>query len=82
VVTKELKGNFVKISKSNFKKWSEHKWRTFNLKSKYSILDKYISFKEKILDRVVEYFFGYYKNPIKRMFQFSNIKKVKRLFKD
>ncbi len=81
ISTKEQKGNYICITKKNFTKWSAHKWSVYYLKNKSNIIRKVVRFKEKILDSVVEYFFGYYQNPVKRLFQFSNIKKIKRLYK-
>lgn len=81
ISTQELKGNYIKTIKRDFEAWNKQKWRVFNLRSKYQFVDKWITLKEKILDRVIEYFFGYYQNPIKRLFQFSNLKKIKRLYK-
>ena len=81
ISTHELKGNFIKITKRDFESWNRCKWRIFNLKNKSRLIDKLITFKEKILDRFFEYFFGYYQNPIKRLFQIHNLKKVKRLYK-
>lgn len=80
--TMELKGNTIAISKSDFFKWSNTKWLHFRLKHKSSYATKLFDFKEKVLDRVYEYFWGYYKNPIKRLFQISNLGKISRLFKD
>lgn len=79
IVTKELKGNFIKLTKQNYKKWSEYKWKLYKIALKYPLLKKWIGFKEKILDRVIEYFFGYYQHPLKRLFQFNNLKKFKQL---
>lgn len=79
VATKELKGNSIELIKHNYNKWSNHKWKIIVLAQKYPLIHKWIVFKEKIIDRVVEYFFGYYQNPVKRLFQISNIRKIKRL---
>ena len=81
ISTRELKGNYIKITKRNFEFWNRRKWRIFNLKSKSRLIGKLVTFKEKILDRFFEYFFGFYQNPIKRLFQIHNLKKVKRLYK-
>ena len=81
ISTLELKGNFIKLTKRNFKRWSSTTWIYYNIKHFHPALTKFFLFKEKILDRVYEYFFGYYKNPIKRLFQLSNLKKIPKLFK-
>ncbi len=80
--TRELKGNFVKIIPGDFRNWSRRKWLLHKLKYTSLPMTFLFDFKEKVLDRIYEYFFGYYKNPVKRLFQFSNIKKIKRLFSD
>ena len=79
--TKELKGNFIKLINFNYIKWSKKIWFYFQIKHFHPILTNLFLFKEKFLDRVFEYFFGYYKHPLKRLFQFSNIKKIPKLFK-
>jgi len=38
-------------------------------------------FNEDVLYRVFEYFFGYYMNPLKRLLQIGNIKKIRKLFR-
>ena len=81
ISTKELKGNYIKLIKFNYFKWSQKMWVYFKIKHFHPIFTNFFLFKEKFLDRVYEYFFGYYKNPIKRFFQFSNIKKIPKLFK-
>ncbi len=81
VSTHEKKGNYISKINRDYKRWSIKKWKYYNLKQKHELVNRAIVLKEKILDRVFEYFFGYYKNPIKRMFQFSNLKKFKKLLK-
>jgi poly-gamma-glutamate capsule biosynthesis protein CapA/YwtB (metallophosphatase superfamily) len=81
VSTKEKKGNFVVLSNRDYLSWSEKKWRIYFLTCKFKIIRKMVILKEKVFDIIIEYFFGYYKNPIKQMFKFSNIKKIGRLFK-
>jgi poly-gamma-glutamate synthesis protein (capsule biosynthesis protein) len=80
ISTHEKKGNFVSIINRDYQRWSGKKWKCYNLKQKYKIVNRIIVFKEKVLDRVFEYFLGYYKNPVKRLFQLSNLKKIKKLF--
>lgn len=80
--TKELKGNYIRITKFNYKKWSEKYWRKYHKRQSSKLYFKWTQFQEKIIDRTYEYFFGYYKSPIKRLFQFKNLTKIKRLFTD
>ena len=79
ISTHEKIGNFISISNRDYNLWSNKHWKLYRLKQKYKLVNRIIVFKERILDRVFEYFFGYYKNPFKRLFQFSNLKKLKRL---
>ncbi|MGM0613687.1 MAG: CapA family protein, partial [Bacteroidota bacterium] len=81
VSTHEKKGNFISIINRDYNRWSSKKWKCYNLKQNYKMVNRLIVFKEKVLDRVFEYFFGYYKNPVKRLFQLSNLKKIKKLLK-
>jgi len=78
--TKELIGNYVIPNTIDYNKWSKRRWRLYNLKENNVVLRKLINFNEKVVYRIYEYFFGYYQNPIKRVFQISNIKKIKKLF--
>ncbi len=79
IPTFEKKGNYVVKGKMNFKKWTKKRWKSYRLALHYKIYKKYLILKEKYADRVYEYFFGYYQNPVKRLFQLSNIKKIKKL---
>lgn len=81
ISTHEKKGNIVKIIRRDYKKWSQRMWMLFRIKHSSVITFNVFFLKEKILDRVYEYFFGYYQNPFKRLFQFSNIRKIPRLLK-
>lgn len=82
IITKEQKGNIILPIKYNYLKWSNRTWRKYHLAKKNVIYKKYLNFRERIIDRIFEYFFGYYKNPLKRLFQFRNLKKIKLIFKD
>ncbi|MFB6340642.1 CapA family protein [Saccharicrinis sp. FJH62] len=77
---KELKGNYLKLDQRDFEKWSKRKWKYYRVKNSNAFLKRIFIFKENVLDRINEYFFGYYQNPVKRLFQLGNIKKLKRLF--
>lgn len=79
VSTQELKGNYVKLINHNYKEWSDYKWKLLKLARKYVLLRKWIVIKERFIDRVFEYFFGYYQHPLIRLFQLNNLKKIKKL---
>jgi len=80
IPTKELKGNFIVFDKRNYKKWSSRKWIHYNIKNLSPLLNSLYTINEKLFYRIFEYFFGYYKNPVRRLFEFSNLKKIKKLF--
>lgn len=80
VTTKEKPGNFIKVLNRDFFKWNKKMWFLYKIKNSNLIFYRSFHFKESFIDRVYEYFFGYYQNPIKRLFQFKNIIKIKRLF--
>tara|TARA_Y100001970_G_C14249827_1_gene870981 strand:- start:741 stop:1862 length:1122 start_codon:yes stop_codon:yes gene_type:complete len=80
--TKELIGNKIILTNKNYLRWSAIHLKLFNLKSKYSIINFIINVKENFIDRINEYFFGYYLNPFSRLFQFQNLKKINYLFRD
>jgi len=78
--TKELKGNYVQVDKRDYDRWSVRKWQLYKIKHSSKFLIWFFNFYEKVLYRVYEYFFGFYQNPIKRLLQFRNLAKVRRLF--
>ena len=81
IVTKELKGNYVKIFREfNYLKWSKQKMKTSELIAQNKHFKLLVRLKEDFLDRVYQYFFGYYQNPVKRLFEIKNISKIKKLF--
>ncbi len=81
VSTKELRGNYIITDKRDYNKWTSRKWSHFKIRHLSGIIEKLYVFNEQVLYRIYEYFFGYYKNPLKRLFQISNLKKVPKLFK-
>jgi len=81
VSTRELIGNYVITDKRDYNKWTSRKWSHFKIRQSSGIIERIFVFNEKVLYRIYEYFFGYYKNPLRRLLQFSNLKKVPKLFK-
>ncbi len=77
--TLEKKANTIVLRRFNYFKWSRRKMKCFYLSQKSSFIKMLILTKENMIDPTFEYFFGYYNKPIKRLFQFSNIVKIKRL---
>lgn len=78
--TIDTPGNFIIKTNFSFHNWSRKKWKYYQWGLKYSYYKSWLKFKETFIDRVYEYFFGYYQNPLKRMFQINNFHKVKRLY--
>lgn len=81
ISTNEKKGNFITLTNRDFSKWSNRKWHHYRIKNSCSFMHAMYEFNEKIMSRIWEYFFGYYHSPLKRLFQFSNISKLGRLFR-
>lgn len=81
VSTHEAIGNYLTVTKQDYVRWSKRKWVLFKLRTSSPIMEFIFQFKENVWDRMYEYFFGYYNNPIARLFQFHNLVKLKKLFK-
>ena len=83
VPLKELKGNRIKIFKGvNPLYKNKRRHQIMLLSHRYKLVSFMISLKEGFIDRVIEYFFGYYKNPIKELLNVKNILKIPILFED
>jgi poly-gamma-glutamate capsule biosynthesis protein CapA/YwtB (metallophosphatase superfamily) len=80
ISTRELKNNYVIITKKNYFIWSKIIWFFFKTKYSHQVFEALFNFHEKVIYRIYEYFFGYHQNPIRRLFQLSNVVKIKRLF--
>lgn len=81
IPTYEKKGNFIVRGKTNILRRNERLTFANRVRSKNRLARYFVRFNEDVLYRVYEYFFGYYMNPLKRILQFRNIRKIKRLFK-
>ena len=70
--------------------WDYERWSKIhlniniaNIMIKYGFVKTLMSFKEAVIDRLYEYFFGYYRNPFKQLFQIGpNFKKIRYLKRD
>jgi hypothetical protein len=82
LTTKELIGNYIilpNICLDNKLKLL----RKFNqLKNKNKVVNLLITIKETFIDRIYEYLFGYYRNPLKQTFDINNIRKIRYVFRD
>lgn len=81
VATHELKGNYIVAGRKDIMKRNERLLRLNRIRAKNSSLSSMLRFHEKVLSRIHEYFFGYYMNPLVRLFQFRNFRKAVRLFR-
>jgi poly-gamma-glutamate synthesis protein (capsule biosynthesis protein) len=81
IPTHEKKGNYVVRGKKNVLKHNSRLLFISRLREKSRPAAALIRFREKVLGRIYEYFFGYYMNPLCRLFQFGNIRKAVRLFR-
>lgn len=79
--TRELQGNTLETIEFDYPAWSRKRWRWFLRAQRCALVASVIRFREQVLDRVGEYFFGYYQNPMKRLFQWRNLTKVRKLFR-
>lgn len=73
--------NYLVPSSLIFENWSVRINKINQIARKYKLVHQLIKFQEKVLYRVYEYFFGYYQKPLKRLFQWQNLKKIKKLFR-
>ncbi len=79
---RELKGNTIILSPKSLRGFLARKWFLLKLKNRFKLVDQAIRFKETFFDRVVEYFFGYYRSSIKQLLRISNLKKIKYSIRD
>jgi hypothetical protein len=79
--TREKKGNFIVPGKADIHNRNRRLSAISRIRLGSRPVRALLSFHEKVLYRIYEYFFGYYMNPLKRLLQFRNIRKAGRLFK-
>lgn len=61
--TYELKGNRIEVQESSYLNWSKGKWRWFRLYCKFPFLSSIRRFRETVIEKLYNFFFGYYRNP-------------------
>ncbi|MBK7490510.1 MAG: CapA family protein [Bacteroidales bacterium] len=81
VATHELKGNYIVAGSKDIMKRNDRLLRLNRIREKNNYFSAMLRFHEKVLSRIYEYFFGYYMNPLARLFQFRNFRKVGRLLR-
>lgn len=82
ITIKELKGNYIELTQWDYQLWSRIILFLYRLKKKSKFLSLIINLKETFFDRIVEYFFGYYRNPFKQLICFRNYYKISYLIRD
>jgi hypothetical protein len=76
---KEKKGNEVQFIKRNIARWSRRKLKQASIKHRWPLANALFNFREGILDRIWEFLFGYYRNPIAQLFDAGTYKKGTRI---
>ena len=83
IPTREKKGNYIYIPyHENINKKVKQLYFINKLMLKYTSVYFLMHVKETIFDRLKEFFTGYYRNPIKDLFEFKNIRKIRYLIRD
>lgn len=78
----ELPGNKIKLDNRNWIKWSQTISSVNKLKGKSRFVGMIVILKEYFIDRIWEYFFGYYKNPYKQLCKMELLSKFRQLMRD
>ncbi len=73
IFTKELKGNRIKLMQGDCNKF---RLIFMRLVHGSKIVFKMLLFKEAVFDRLHDYLFGYYRNPLKQLIAISNLRKI------
>ncbi len=81
ISTRELKGNRIVSGGRDISSRNNRLLVLSRIRDRSRVAAAVIRFHEKVLSRIYEYFFGYYMNPVRRLFQAGNIRKVVKLFR-
>jgi len=79
---KELPGNRVTVRKRSLDRFLATKRLMMTLKHRFKAVDFFTNLKEAFIDRGIEYFFGYYRDPFKQLFDLKNLKKLRYSLRD
>lgn len=82
VPTKDLPGNRVIFPKLNLNRKLNWLGRVNKASNRYGFINSLVTIKEAFIDRIFEYFFGYYRNPLLQLFEFRSIKKLGFMIRD
>jgi len=82
IPTKELKGNYIIIPEIKIEKVLNNlRWMN-KMKMRFALIDLVIRIKESLNDRIAEFLFGYYRQPLREVFKIKNTKKVNFILRD
>ena len=81
VATHERKGNCIVPGRKDIIRRNERLLRLNRFRDNNNAVSAILRFHERVISRIWEYFFGYYMNPLSRLFQFGNLRKAARLFR-
>ena len=82
IPTKQLKGGYIDLPVINMWRRLRRLFWFMKIQHKNKILNYIFAMKENYIDRMIDYLFGYYRNPIVNLLKLSNIKKFKKLYRD
>lgn len=82
IVTKDLKGNIIELTEDDIQRKLKILLWMNKLKNKNILVNCIINIKETVIDRIIEYFTGYYRHPFKQLIQISNYKKFRYILRD
>jgi hypothetical protein len=77
--TKEKRGNYIQVTDRHILAWNNRYNRIAALRGKNKMFQIYWHYRELYLDRVYNFFFGYYRKPFQDLFLLSSWKKLIRL---
>lgn len=82
IPTLDLPGNTIIIPGKNMEKKLARLAAWNRLRNKYKLFAILTGLKEAFFDRLHEYFFGYYRHPLRQMFRIKNLRKTGYMFRD
>ena len=81
ISTRELKGNRIVSGGRDISRRNKRLMVLSRIRDRSRVAAAVIRFHEKVLSRIYEYLFGYYMNPVRRLFQAGYVRKVVKLFR-
>lgn len=78
IAIRELPGNKIIIEDRDAELWADRKWKITKLQHRYKIVSLWISFEEKVLNRIYEFLWGYYRRGFYEIMNYENLKRATR----